>query len=215
MNRLGDFERKLRALRDARESEAESRREQRRVRMDDEARLGSRFKVLADRLMREIIAPRLSVVAGAFTDAACSIDTETSTGVLRLNTDDRYRARVDICFGVALAGEESVAVYSRPTIIPILMDVPSEERVVVPLDHADDEVIAAFIENQLERFFVAYFALEHIEAYRPLARVIDPVCGMEISRVDAAESARHMGRDYYFCVAQCKDRFLRDPSRYV
>lgn len=183
--------------------------------MDHEARLGSRFKVLANRLMCELIAPRLSVVANTFPDAACSIDTETSTGVLRLNTDDRYRARVDICFGVALAGEESVAVYSRPTIIPILMDVPNEERVVIPLDRTDDDVVASFIESQLDRFFVAYFALEHIEAYRPLARVIDPVCGMEISRVDAAETARHMGRDYYFCIAQCKEHFLRDPSRYV
>lgn len=215
MSHLEDFERKVRALRDARESEIERHREQRRVLMDHEARLRSRFKVLANRLVAEIIAPRLNVVASSFPDAACSIDTDTSTGVLRLNTDDRYRARVDICFGVALAGQDAVAVYSRPTIIPILMDVPSEERVVVPLDLVDDEVIASFIENQLERFFVAYFALEQIEAYRPLARVIDPVCGMEISRVDAAESVRYMGRDFYFCVAQCKERFLGDPTRYV
>lgn len=215
MSDLDDFQHKVRALRDARESEIVRRKEQRRVSMDEEARLESRFRVFADRLMREIIAPRLAVVASTFPDAASSVDTQTSTGLLRLNTDDRYRARVDICFGVALAGGATVAVYSRPTIIPILMDIPREERVTVPLDHADDQAIASFIEGQLDRFLAAYVALEHIEAYRQSVRVIDPVCGMEISRVDAAESARHMGTTYYFCVAQCKERFLRDPSRYV
>jgi len=215
MNKLDGFQRQMRQLRERRESEITARREYRRATMDEEARRYSRFKSLAERLCRDVIEPRLAVVAREFPDAAYSVDAQTSTAILRLNTDGRYLARVDICFGVALAGNDSVAVYSRPAIIPILMKVPPEDRILVPLDAIDATPAAEFVEGQLNRFLAAYFALDGIEAYRQSVRVVDPVCGMEISRVDAVESARYMGTTYYFCVPNCRDRFLADPSRYV
>jgi len=43
----------------------------------------------------------------------------------------------------------------------------------------------------------------------------DPVCGMEIERVNAAAAAERNGTVYYFCSAACKQRFLEEPERYL
>ena len=45
--------------------------------------------------------------------------------------------------------------------------------------------------------------------------VLDPVCGMEVNKKDAAGPATFEGKSYYFCAPVCKERFESDPSRYV
>ena len=47
------------------------------------------------------------------------------------------------------------------------------------------------------------------------ARVVDPVCGMHIDPASAAGRSEFEGRTYYFCATGCKDRFDREPSRYL
>jgi Cu(I)/Ag(I) efflux system membrane fusion protein len=47
------------------------------------------------------------------------------------------------------------------------------------------------------------------------AKVIDPVCGMQIDPADAAGSAAHGGHVFHFCSEHCKRRFEADPSRYA
>jgi xanthine dehydrogenase accessory factor len=44
---------------------------------------------------------------------------------------------------------------------------------------------------------------------------LDPVCGMTVSLAGARHRASHAGRDYYFCAAVCRERFLADPERYL
>ncbi len=43
---------------------------------------------------------------------------------------------------------------------------------------------------------------------------VDPVCKMEIKKADALMT-EHKGVRYYFCNQECKDKFLKDPERYV
>lgn len=45
-----------------------------------------------------------------------------------------------------------------------------------------------------------------------LARVVDPVCGMEIDPATAAHRAEHKGSFYYFCSAHCVEAFRRKPQ---
>jgi Cu+-exporting ATPase len=45
--------------------------------------------------------------------------------------------------------------------------------------------------------------------------VIDPVCGMEISRQSAAVSSTREGKTYYFSAPSCRDEFDRSPERYM
>jgi YHS domain-containing protein len=46
------------------------------------------------------------------------------------------------------------------------------------------------------------------------AKVVDPVCGMEVDPKTAV-TAEHMGQSYHFCSAQCQDQFLQDPAKYI
>ncbi len=43
----------------------------------------------------------------------------------------------------------------------------------------------------------------------------DPVCGMSVAVEGAAHRAQHQGRDYFFCCAGCRERFLASPERYL
>src|SRR5450755_158038 len=45
--------------------------------------------------------------------------------------------------------------------------------------------------------------------------VIDPVCGMAVDAATSPHRASHDGRDYAFCSAGCRTRFIADPDRYL
>ena len=49
----------------------------------------------------------------------------------------------------------------------------------------------------------------------PPAMVEDLVCGMRIDPDDAAATAEHEGRRYYFCSETCHDAFVANPAAYV
>jgi len=43
----------------------------------------------------------------------------------------------------------------------------------------------------------------------------DPVCGMAVRVRGATHRAQHQGRDFFFCCAGCRERFLATPERYM
>ncbi len=45
--------------------------------------------------------------------------------------------------------------------------------------------------------------------------VRDPVCGMMVDPEHAAGQAEYLGKKYYFCQAQERDRFVADPAQFV
>ncbi|GAX91634.1 YHS domain-containing protein [Effusibacillus lacus] len=47
------------------------------------------------------------------------------------------------------------------------------------------------------------------------AKVKDPVCGMEIEAHSDALQSSYGGTDYFFCSANCKDQFDKDPAKYA
>jgi YHS domain-containing protein len=48
-----------------------------------------------------------------------------------------------------------------------------------------------------------------------MAMVTDPVCGMHIESEEAAATAEHEGRTYYFCSQACHEAFEADPGSFV
>jgi YHS domain-containing protein len=49
---------------------------------------------------------------------------------------------------------------------------------------------------------------------RPPAREIDPVCGMTVETASSRSSVFD-GRIYYFCSANCRDRFEANPQAFA
>lgn len=43
----------------------------------------------------------------------------------------------------------------------------------------------------------------------------DPVCGMTVLEEKAGASSEYNGRTYYFCAPGCKERFEKDPEKYL
>ena len=43
----------------------------------------------------------------------------------------------------------------------------------------------------------------------------DPVCQMDVDPKKAAAQSTYKGQTYYFCAAGCKEKFDRDPERYL
>ena len=43
----------------------------------------------------------------------------------------------------------------------------------------------------------------------------DPVCGMRVPKMAAAATAVYAGETYYFCSADCHERFVRRPDDYA
>jgi YHS domain-containing protein len=46
-------------------------------------------------------------------------------------------------------------------------------------------------------------------------KLVDPVCGMTVTKEGAAGSATYQGKTYYFCSAACKTSFEKDPQKYL
>ena len=44
---------------------------------------------------------------------------------------------------------------------------------------------------------------------------VDPVCGMEVTKENAACSYELGGKEYHFCNEACKDLFVDSPDRYL
>ncbi|MGQ9634659.1 MAG: YHS domain-containing protein [Bryobacteraceae bacterium] len=47
------------------------------------------------------------------------------------------------------------------------------------------------------------------------AKVIDPVCGMQIDPAKAAGKSEYKGQTFYFCSDHCKRKFDAAPESYV
>jgi xanthine dehydrogenase accessory factor len=47
------------------------------------------------------------------------------------------------------------------------------------------------------------------------AEAKDPVCGMTVQVAGARHVANHQGRDFFFCCAGCRERFLATPEKYL
>jgi len=44
---------------------------------------------------------------------------------------------------------------------------------------------------------------------------LDPVCGMTVTKENAACSYDYNGKTFYFCAASCKEEFASNPDKYL
>lgn len=43
----------------------------------------------------------------------------------------------------------------------------------------------------------------------------DPVCNMDVDEKKAAATSSYKGTTYYFCAKLCKEKFDKDPEKFV
>jgi len=43
----------------------------------------------------------------------------------------------------------------------------------------------------------------------------DTVCGMKVDKSKAAAVSEYKGKKYYFCAVVCKEKFEKEPEKYI
>ena len=53
------------------------------------------------------------------------------------------------------------------------------------------------------------------QASADIPKVTDPVCGMQVDPATTPHHAEHVGSEYHFCSARCREKFIADPEKYL
>lgn len=200
---------------------AEARREARereraRVMARVEDRI-ERFEQTAVRLLANTVRPRLEVLLRMFPHAGPIEVLHGGHGlaVPFAHTEDfPAHARVDVSLSHDADGATAWCTFA-PSIIPILMDYERDACIDVNLDAPDLARLEEFLDARVERFVISYLSLREPESmYQRDLRVLDPVCGMTIRRVDAHGHLDHGGQRIFFCTDACRRRYEANPERY-
>jgi YHS domain-containing protein len=225
MTDLRQFEERVRE----RVAEAEQAREQRarkltEVMADQEARRGhlearrQRFQAFAEPFHVRVVKPRFDMLARHFP----SLSTDcfrTSTGYFsigRLARTERFPASTTLTLGLDLdsAGQTASVLY-RLEIVPRLMSYDTTDHLDQTLDDLDEAKIDDWVEAQMLRFVQTYLRLATEPNYQRENRVVDPVCGMEVSRVDVVHRCEFGQQFHFFCSEACWGKFLANPALYL
>jgi Cu+-exporting ATPase len=58
-------------------------------------------------------------------------------------------------------------------------------------------------------------SVEAARAAKEAMMGLDPVCKMEVNPASAEAQSEYEGLTFYFCARECKEKFDRDPERYL
>jgi YHS domain-containing protein len=185
------------------------------MRAADEAQAA--YTTTADRLMESVVRPRVAEVKSRLDAVATAEQSGTRHGCcLRLAHTPRFPATARLEVAITRDGDaRTLSVQYRLQILPAFFPFAGADDLAFPANQVDPERVATWLDDKLVDFVETYLRLEIEPDYQAEGRVIDPVCGMNVNRADAPASAEHAGKTYYFCVRECRDRFLADPDRYV
>jgi YHS domain-containing protein len=182
--------------------------------MEMEARLAL-YTTVADRLIQEVIRPRVERLAGCFDNAHLPEEEGRHSVVCRFERTARFPATATLELGVTRDGQaNNVEVRYSLTILPAFFPYDQHAHLVQPLDVLDEARVAAWVEAKILGFVDVYLRLETLEPYQAENLVSDPVCGMRLNRIHAPAQAEYQGVQYYFCVEECRRKFLANPDRY-
>lgn len=218
MDDLSELERQLQerltAAKDRRLAEQATARHD----MELHEQRAAKFAEIAQRLMHDIVRPRVLKLASLFPNSHPT-DKDESIGcgvVCKFDHTPEYPAgtKLDIGISADSAIENAILTYNLE-ILPIYFQFEGHDQLVVSLSAIDDGSVAAWVDGKLLDFTDTYLQLQVIDQYQQENMVVDPVCGMRINRTSAAATAEHNGQVYYFCAGQCQRKFAEDPGRYV
>jgi YHS domain-containing protein len=217
MASLDDLDRRIRQRFAASEERRHAEHQQlRRSRDELEERL-ARYTRLADRLMNEVIRPRMGRLAGHFENAHVPAGQGGRHSCVYLfERSPRFPAVATLELGLTRDGQvRTLVVEQKVTIVPAFGAVPLPDVLVLPLEGVDEERVAAWVEEKLLAFLDAYLPLETAEPDQGENGVTDPVCGMSLTKARAPAQMEYGGVVYYFCVEECRRRFAEAPERYL
>jgi YHS domain-containing protein len=216
MGDLPDLERRIKEKLSLSEEREGLRRNHLQQQMAEAEARHQRYTALADRLMQEVIHPRMEKLKTLFDnarmpEARCS----RHTCCCQFEHTDRFPATAFLEIGVTRDGEiKTVVLQSQLEILPVFFPVEAKHELTMLLDEVDENKAAAWVESRILHFVDAYLRLE-TSSHQEGNLVTDPVCGMTVNKAFAPAQMTYQGQTYYFCVAECQARFAESPERYL
>jgi len=174
------------------------------------------FERQAERLLVEIVRPRMQIVARKFPNANPARKCEHGHCTWWFGYTERFPAsvKIELCVDHDKACENLLLTYEL-SILPSFAKYERFDRLSLPIAGLDDAAIEVWLEQRLIKFVTTYISLENSDRDQTAALVTDPVCGMRIDRQRAAASAKRSGYDYFFCSTACCAECEADPARYA
>lgn len=176
------------------------------------------FVKRAERLITEIVRPRVEKLVTYFDNSR--LREIADSGSYRcgcvLSHTPRFPATVSFDFGVGHDEQiGKVLLYSDLEILPVFFKFSPHAATEFPLDQVDDALAAKWVEQQVLSFVDTYLQLEQSDQYQQESLVTDPVCGMRIRKSIAVGNQTCHGTTYYFCSEMCAKKFVQHPENYV
>lgn len=176
------------------------------------------FERLAEHLVRNVLRPRLEIVARHFEGTALQ-HVRTLSGIfstLTLPQTERVPAATTLTMGVTIdASTLAAALTYRLQIVPVLMEYEGRDDLPVRLEAPDTVGVIDWIERKLEQFVETCLLLERDPRYRNMLRHTDPVCGMPVHGGTGTRRAEYRHQAYHFCSTACREKFEAKPGFYV
>jgi YHS domain-containing protein len=176
-----------------------------------------RYTPVADRLMKDVILPRMAKLAASFAHVQPPEQQQSRhTCTFHFPHTSRFPATVTLEFGLTRDGEaRNVAVQYDLQILPVYYPFNAQAHLVMPLDGVDERRVADWVDRQVLAFVDTYLKLETVDQYQGENNVTDPVCGMHFNKQNASAEMECRGVTYYFCSEKCRNAFAEHPERYL
>lgn len=180
-----------------------------------ESRL-ARLEAEAAAILDDVILPRLKIVAACFPNAYIKQGKWRDRCEFWLGYCERFPASVKVEFSLEHDDAvEHLVIYYTVRITPVFLKYDPADKLVVAPDQTDSAGIAEWTEQKLLAFLGDYLRLDRGDESQDDELSTDPVCGMRIRRVEAAGQFDYRGHLYFFCMDECRQKFEKDPSRYI
>jgi len=176
------------------------------------------YTALADRIVADIIRPRLQTLAGKFDNAEllCGDQLGRHQCIAAFKHTPRYPATAKLELAITRDGSaENVSLLYNLSILPVFFQFESQDQITIPLVRVNERKVAEWFDEKIMNFLDAYLQLATVDQYQTENEVTDPVCGMRINKVFAAAQTDYQGRTFFFCVPECRAKFVADPDRYL
>lgn len=184
--------------------------------MAEVARRRERLEHVAARLNETVVQPRLETLASYFANASMTQDEPAGHCSCWFGYCERFPASTKVAFAVEhdVRYENAVVAYEA-TMVPVFIKFNEQDKLTTPLDELTDEAVSEWVEERLLEFLDAYLRIDRGGDDFKEEPATDPVCGMRISRSNAAACDSYRGHPYYFCSTDCQRKFSDDPTAYV
>lgn len=178
----------------------------------------ARYHELAARWLRVVVQPRFEVLATALPHGTLAGPSRESGDQvsLELPYTPRFPAQVRLECRLSHDAElERALVLLASDFRPRFCRVDGPSEFSQSPARADDDALAAWLEDGLARFLETYLRLEFVDRTQRSVLATDPVCGVRFAKPSAAAELELGGESFWFVTTAARDRFTRQPGKYA